>query len=199
MPKRVLGNLKRGLVFVVSAPAGTGKTTLVRKLVDEFPCVVESISYTTRKCRGGEIPDVHYHFVTAQEFEDMVIRGEFLEYVELYGYRYGTAKESVEVLRQEGKHVVLVIDTQGALQLKTWFEGVFIFLSPPSLEVLRQRLTSRHTESEAVIQERLNWAKKELELASQYDYNIINDDLDTAYQVLRSILIAEEHKEHYGK
>lgn len=194
MTEKLLGNLKKGLAFIVSAPAGTGKTTLVNMLIKEFPCVVESISFTTRKCRPEEVPGVHYHFVTEEEFKRKIANNEFLEYVQLYGHYYGTAYHTLLELQQQGKHVILVIDTQGALQLKGKFPAVFIFIKPPSLEKLRQRLTHRSTESAAVIEERLDWAKHEMKAAQEYDYCIVNDELTTSYQVLRSILIAEEHR-----
>lgn len=199
MSPKLLGNLKTGLTFVMSAPAGTGKTTLVNLLINEFPCVVGSISYTTRKIRAGEIPGVHYHFISEPEFEKKIANGEFLEHVKLYGNYYGTAYKSLKDQQAQGKHVFLVIDTQGALQLlKDRFPATFIFVSPPSLDVLRQRLRNRKTESEFVIEERLEWAKKEIEIAREYDYYIVNDDLATAYQVLRSIVIAEEHRIHHA-
>lgn len=194
MRRKLLGNRKRGLVFVVSAPAGTGKTTLVDMLEKEFSCVLRSVSYTTRPQRQGEVTGQHYYFITKQEFEKKIANNEFLEFVTLYGYYYGTAYETVQKQQELGKHVILVIDTQGALKLKGRFPATFIFLMPPSMEVLRQRLISRSTESVDVIEERLNWAQSEMELAKEYDYCIVNDDLNTAYQVLRSILIAEEHR-----
>lgn len=191
---KLLGNRSRGLVFVISAPAGTGKTTLVKMLVDEFPCVVASISFTTRNPRPGEIDGVHYHFLSEQEFEQKIDEREFLEYAKLYGCYYGTSRKWVEARLMEGKHIILTIDTQGALQLKGSYGAVFIFLSPPSLETLRQRLTNRGSEVGEKIEERLQWARQEMQAVHHYDYNIMNDDLNTAYQVLRSILIAEEHR-----
>lgn len=191
---KLLGNVKKGLVFVVSAPAGTGKTTLVHMLTQEFPCVVGSVSYTTRNQRPGEIAGVHYHFVSREEFESRIEKHEFLEFVQLYGDYYGTSKLTVQELQEQGKHVILVIDTQGALQLKTRFPAIFIFLRPPSMQILRERLAQRKTESSVMIEERLAIAKKEMEAMCHYDYCITNDDLSTAYQVLRSILIAEEHR-----
>lgn len=192
--EKLLGNRKEGLVFVVSAPAGTGKTTLVNMLVKEFPSVVESISYTTRPARAGEVHGVHYNFVSVAEFEQKIANSGFLEYVKLYGNYYGTALHSVQELIAQGKHVILVIDTQGALQLKGKFPATFIFLKPPSLEVLRERLLRRQTETAVVIDERLLWAQKEIALAGKYDYCIVNDELQIAYEALRSIIIAEEHK-----
>lgn len=190
----LLGRLKTGLVFVVSAPAGTGKTTLVRMLCKQFPCVVESVSFTTRPPRRNEIPGIDYHFISTEEFERKIQEGDFLEYAKVFNDYYGTSKKFVEQKRREGKHVILVIDTQGALQLKEKYSATFIFLSPPSLEELGNRLRSRQTESEAKIAERLAWAEREIQLISSYDYHIVNEDLSIAYEILKSILIAEENK-----
>lgn len=194
MSNKVLAPCQRGIVFVLSAPAGTGKTTLVQMLMKEFPNVVSNISYTTRQPRAGEVSGVHYWFVSEEEFQRKLDRNEFLEHAEIYGCRYGTAYHSVEEQVAQGKHLFLVIDTQGALQLKGRLPCVFVFLEPPSLQELRLRLTSRQTESDLVIEERLAWAKKELPFMREYDYRIVNDDLAIAYQVLRSILIAETHR-----
>ena len=188
------GHIQRGIAFVLSAPAGTGKTTLVKKLVKEFPAVAASISCTTRAPRSGEKDGIDYHFLTEKAFKDKITAGDFLEYVQLYDYYYGTSRAFVMEQLEKGKHVILTIDTQGALQLKGHFPAVYIFIDPPSLEDLRKRMESRHTESVESIAERLRWAQKEIDVADQYDYIIINDQLETAYQVLRSIVIAEEHK-----
>jgi len=192
---KLLGNNSKGILFVVSAPAGTGKTTLVQMLVNEFPCVVESISYTTRDPRPQEINGVHYHFVKPEEFKTMVKAGKFLEYVGLYGNFYGTSRDKVIEELDQGKHVVLVIDTQGGLQLKSKMDACFIFIKPPSFEELKKRLVNRQTEPLAVVEKRLQWAEKEYEDSKYYDYHIINDDLNIAYQVLKSIIIAEEHRQ----
>lgn len=194
MSEKLLGNLEKGLLFIVSGPAGTGKTSLVNRLLQEFSCVIASISFTTRKMRPGEVSGVNYHFVSREEFEHKVARGDFLEHVSLYGDYYGTAYATVQEKLDAGKHVVLVIDTQGALLLKGKTQGVFIFIKPPSLDTLRQRLLHRKTESVEVIEERLSYAKGEIDAMSHYDYCIVNDDFEIAYQVLRSIFIAEEHR-----
>lgn len=194
----LLGNLKKGIVFVISAPAGTGKTTLARMLCEEFSCVTESVSCTTRLPRVGEVEGKHYHFMTKEAFEAKIRSSDFLEYAEVFGHYYGTSKEFVLQQTEKGKHVVLVIDTQGALQLKGKFPAVFIFITPPSLEELKMRLIKRKTESEENMQQRLSWAKKEMELAGRYDYTIVNDNLVIAYDVLRSILISEEHRTKRG-
>lgn len=186
--------MPQGLAFVLSAPAGTGKTTLAHMLTHEFPCVTLSVSFTTRKARVGEIPGQDYHFITLEEFERKIAENEFLEYVKLYGCYYGTSKLAVQKQIEQGKHVMLVIDTQGALQLMGKFPATFIFLQPPSMDVLRERLHLRRTEINSAIEERLVWAEKEIEASIHYDYRIINDNLEIAYQVLKSILISEEHK-----
>lgn len=199
MPLQLLGNVERGDTFIVSAPAGTGKTTLIEMLKEEFPCVTQSISCTTRAPRKGEIDGVHYQFIDRKDFERRIDNGEFLEYVKLYGEYYGTSKQSLENELNKGKHVVLVIDTQGAAWVKKRIEHTSIFIMPPSLEELRRRITERKTESKCSIEERLEWAKREVEASVDYDYLIVNDDLKVAYQVLRSIFIAEEHKTHRAR
>jgi len=186
--------VKKGLVFVISAPAGTGKTTLVRMLLDEFHQIVESVSFTTRPARPNEVPGRDYNFITTQEFKEKIKEGEFLEYAEVFGHFYGTSRKFVESQQEKGKHVILVIDTQGALHLQGRLDAAFIFISPPSLEELRSRLYRRKSETEDAIEHRLSWAEKEMALAAKYNYHIVNDNLKTAYDVLRSILIAEEHK-----
>jgi guanylate kinase len=191
---KLLGNLKKGLVFVVSAPAGTGKTTLVKMLVDEFSCVKASISCTTRPPREGEASGEDYEFISKKEFEKKIADGDFLEYATVFGHYYGTSKKTVSKEQEEGKHVILVIDTQGAMQIKKIFHAVYVFILPPSMEELSKRLKKRKTEPPEKIKSRLEWAKKEVEMAVYYDYQIVNDNLIIAYQVLRSILIAEEHK-----
>lgn len=194
MAERLLGNLSRGLVFILSAPAGTGKTTLVQMLTKEFPCVVASISYTTRPPRSGEIDGLDYHFIDEKEFKERIAAGEFLEYVQLYENYYGTSRVWMEEQLAAGKHVILVIDTQGALQLKDKLDAVTIFVAPPSMDELEKRLLKRRTESPEIISKRLEWAKEEMRRQHFYDYKIVNDHLVTAYQALRSILIAEEHR-----
>lgn len=194
MSNKVLGSLKKGLVFVVSAPAGTGKTTLTQMLVKEFPCCVQSLSFTTRPPREQEENGTHYNFIKREEFEKRIEEGEFLEYAEVWGNYYGTSKKWIEAKQNEGKHVVLVIDTQGAMQIRGHYPAVFIFILPPSLEELRRRLLERRTESDEVIEKRLSWAQKEIEISKNYDYRFVNYDLTEAYQVFRSLFIAEEHK-----
>ncbi|MCF7852952.1 MAG: guanylate kinase [Simkaniaceae bacterium] len=191
----LVGNLPQGLVFVISAPAGTGKSTLAHMLCDYFaPHVVESTSCTTRKPRKKEVPGQHYHFMTKEDFLAKKDRDEFLEYAEVFGHYYGTLKKDVEQIINSGKHIILVIDTQGALKLKEFFKAVFVFIAPPSLEELKKRLGNRKTESDAMILERLKWAETEIERAEHYDYFIVNEKLDMAFEILKSIMIAEEYR-----
>ncbi|PIS00718.1 MAG: guanylate kinase [Chlamydiae bacterium CG10_big_fil_rev_8_21_14_0_10_35_9] len=194
MKPKIVGNLKKGLIFIISAPAGTGKTTLVNLLKNEFSNVVRSISFTTRKPRPNERDGQDYFFISEDEFKNKIKQKDFLEWAEVFGEYYGTSRSHVEKLQMEGKHVALVIDTQGAEKLRKMIDACSIFLFPPNMHELQYRLHSRKSESEEMIQKRLSWAKKEMEKAKGYDYYIINDDLDVAYQVLKSILISEEHK-----
>lgn len=190
----VLGGISRGLAFVISAPAGTGKTTLVRMLCKKHPSVVSSVSYTTRAPRRNETPGKDYHFISHKEFEKKIEEGEFLEYAKVFDHYYGTSRKFVESQQAEGKHVVLVIDTQGAIQLMGSYDAVFIFISPPNLAELKNRLEVRRSETKETLAKRLSWAEKEMTLASRYDYHIVNERLHIAYDVLRAIFIAEEHK-----
>lgn len=193
---KILGNADRGRAFVVSAPAGTGKTTLVERLQAEFECVCQSVSLTTRPARENELDGVHYHFVSEDDFIQRIAKGEFLEFARVFGNYYGTSKEKVEEQLSAGKHVVLVIDTQGALQLMGKYPATFIFVAPPSLEELRRRLESRDSETQEKVEERLTWAAQEIAAGKQYEYFIVNDELDVAYEALRSIFIAEEHRQN---
>jgi len=195
MEEKALGNLSEGLLFVVSAPAGTGKTTLVRMLTKNFPCVVESISCTTRPIRAGEEEGKDYFFMTPKAFEAKRKKGDFLESAEVFGHWYGTSKEFIRLQREKGKHVVLVIDTQGAMFLKSLkIEASYIFIAPPNFEVLEERLLGRKTESKEDRERRLSWAHREMDLSLSYDYFIVNSELEVAYEVLKAILIAEEHR-----
>lgn len=192
---KLLGNLHRGLLFVISGPAGTGKTTLVQMLEEEFPCVKRSVTYTTRpKREEGEHLD-SYHFISEEEFIKKIQEGFFLEHVKVFDHYYGTDKSIAEESMKTNKHVVLVIDTQGLrILVEKNVPLISIFLSPPSHEELEARLKNRKTETEGQMLTRLKWSENELEMIPWYDYHIINDDLITAYNVLRSIFIAEEHK-----
>jgi guanylate kinase len=185
----------KGMLIVISAPAGTGKTTLVRMLKEEYPNeVTQSISCTTRKPRPGEVDGRDYVFLTDEAFNERIGRGEFLEHAKVFDHQYGTLKDHVEAQRINGKHVVLVIDTQGAMELKKKVEALYIFVQPPSIEVLEERLKNRQTEQGEALQKRLNWALHEIEQAGHYDHVIINDDLNEAYQALKKLIIAKDHE-----
>ncbi|MCB1109515.1 MAG: guanylate kinase [Chlamydiia bacterium] len=187
--------MKKGELIIVSAPAGTGKTTLVQMLKKEFPNeVTQSISCTTRKPRPREVDGKDYVFLTEKAFEERVKQGDFLEHATVFGNRYGTLKEVVDAQRASGKHVVLVIDTQGAMELKKKTEALYIFIAPPSIEVLKERLKNRRTESPETLKKRLKWAQYEMDQAKHYDYTIVNDDLETAYTALKSIIVARNYE-----
>ena len=191
----VVGNLSKGIVFVISAPAGTGKSTLSEIVSEELaPHIVKCTTCTTRAPRKKEIPGKDYHFLTKADFIKKRDNEEFLEWAEVFGNFYGTLKSSVEEATNLGKHAILVIDTQGALKLKEFYKATFIFIAPPSLDELESRLCSRKTESDEMIRERLAWAETEIQRAESYDYFIVNDNLRTAADVLKSIIIAEEHR-----
>jgi guanylate kinase len=187
----------RGLLVVVSSPSGAGKTTLCHRLIEEFPDVVFSVSFTTRPKRRGEEEGVDYHFVDRAIFDAMVDRGEFAEWAEVHGNRYGTTVDAVKQALEGGKHVLFDVDYQGARQLKARFErdAVFVFILPPSLEVLEQRLRKRATDAPDAIERRLIKAQDEIKVLKQYalyEYLIINDDLARAYERLRAIYQAAQ-------
>ena len=186
--------MSKGLLFIISAPAGTGKTTLVQMLTEEFPRATRSVTYTTREPRVGEKEGVDYFFLTEQAFQEKIKAGDFLEHAEVFGFHYGTDRAWIEKHLRAGQHVILVIDTQGADIVKKKIKSISIFISPPSLEELKKRLLKRKTESPESLEKRLEWAQHELEMISHYDYHIVNDLLADAYRALKSILIAEEHR-----
>lgn len=186
-----MSKIARGHLFILSGPAGTGKTTLVQMATDALPHVVRSITCTTRKPRPGEVDGVDYFFLTKEEFKKKIEAGDFLEYANVFGNLYGTSRSLVEKELARGHSVILVIDTQGALQLKDTLEATLIFVSPPSLEELKKRLSSRGSETPELIDKRVLWARHELEMISHYDYHIINDKLSDAFEKLKKILITE--------
>jgi len=183
----------KGLLIVISAPSGTGKTTLCHMLLKAFPDMEFSVSYTTRKPRLGEINGKDYFFVDRETFERMIEEGDFLEWAEVYGNLYGTSRSQVTKALEAGKDILLDIDTQGALQVKKNFpEAVLIFILPPSLTELERRLRSRRTDDEETIEKRLRIARDEIEKALYYDYLVVNDVLEVAFEKLRSIITAEK-------
>ncbi len=183
---------RRGLLFIVSAPSGTGKTTLVERLVHVLPNLCMSRSYTSRVARPGERDGVDYNFMTRARFEEMVREDAFLEWADVFGNCYGTAAADTEALLAEGKDVMLVIDVQGAKQVRTrGIETVGIFVLPPSATVLEQRLRGRSKDTEDQIRTRLEVACREVDEFASYEYVVVNDELETAVDRLRSIVLAE--------
>ena len=185
-------NAPRGLLLVVSAPSGTGKTTVVERLVDVCPGLARSRSYTSRKARSGERDGVDYNFVDRPVFEAMVARDGFLEWADVFGNLYGTGRAETEALLAQGSDVVLVIDVQGARQVRSRMrEAVGIFLLPPSFEVLEARLRGRCQDEEDAIGRRLATARAEVTAVEEYDYVVINDELGRCVDELCAIVTAE--------
>lgn len=180
------------MLLVVSAPSGTGKTTLVEQLVRVVPDLVLSRSYTSRAAREGETNGIDYNFVSRQRFEEMVALGDFLEWANVFGNLYGTCASDVRKHLAEGRDVVLVIDVQGAQQVRERHHDVVgIFVLPPSFEVLEQRLRGRSKDSEEAMQRRLQRAREEVAGFVDYDYVVVNDELDACVDRLRAIVLAE--------
>ena len=180
-----------GGLLVVSAPSGAGKTTLCRRLLQALPGLVFSVSHTTRAPRASERPGVDYHFVTRDEFESRRGAGEFLEWAVVGGELYGTSSRQVEEVLRQGSDVLLDVDTQGAMAVRRLRpEAVLIFVLPPGPEALRARLLARGSETEESLERRLRLAAAEVARAGEYDYQVINDDLDAAFERLRSIVEA---------
>lgn len=186
---------REGLILILSAPSGAGKTSLCRELFKTFPDMKESISYTTREPRAGEVDGEAYHFVTKEVFARMVEEDAFAEWAEVHGNRYGTALRTLEEARKNGIDLVLDIDCQGAQRLKELFEGgVYVFIMPPSMEELRRRLENRSSDSQEVIERRIARAADEIREARWYDYIIFNDDFAVACQELSAIVVAQRLK-----
>jgi len=184
-----------GLVFIISAPSGAGKTTLLRRVLQELPGLRYSVSYTTRLPRANEREAEDYHFVSPSVFQKMVERDEFLEWAEVLGNRYGTPRENMEALRSEGVDLILDIDTQGARKAVEKLEHpVLIYILPPSLKALRERLVKRGLDSPEMIQFRLASAKNDMEEARWYHYVIVNERLEETVEKLKAIMMAERCK-----
>jgi len=183
---------REGILYIISAPSGAGKTTLCKEVIDIFPNLRHSVSYTTRSPRPGEVHGQDYFFAASAEFERMVAAGEFAEWAEVHGNRYGTALKTLEEYRKCGIDVILDIDCQGAQQLKERYHGgVYIFILPPSFQELRRRLDCRSADSVEVIERRIQGAAWEIKESRWYDYIIINDVFSKAVEELKSVLAAE--------
>jgi guanylate kinase len=185
-----------GILFVVSAPSGAGKTSLLRELVPADERLMASVSHATRAMRPGEHDGVHYHFVSIDRFEELVEEGAFLEHARVFDNYYGTSEAAVREPLSKGLDVVLEIDWQGASQVRRRFpEAVSVFIAPPSIVALRERLSGRGQDSEEVVDRRMADARSELSHYPEYDYLVINDDFETALAELRAIMVAERLRE----
>lgn len=183
---------REGVLFVISAPSGAGKTSLCKEIVDIIPGLRHSVSFTTRLMRNGEVEGVDYHFVDAETFSGMVAADAFAEWAEVHGNCYGTSRATLDVARKAGCDLLLDIDCQGAIQLKEkQAQGVNIFILPPSLSELDRRLRERQTDSDTIIERRIANAKGEIAQAGWYDYWVFNDDFNLALDQLKSIITAE--------
>jgi guanylate kinase len=181
-----------GVLFVVSAPSGTGKTTVVERLVEICPDLHRSRSYTSRPPREGETDGVDYNFISRSAFEAMVARGEFLEWADVFGNLYGTARRDTEAALAAGRDVVLVIDVQGAKQVRERVSGtVGIFVLPPSFQALESRLRGRSQDEPGAIARRLETARREVSAVEAYEYVVVNDTLDRCVAELTAIVCAE--------
>jgi guanylate kinase len=185
----------KGTLFVVSGPSGVGKTSIISALMNKLENIVFSVSCTTRPPRPGEVDGVDYFFVSRDKFIEMREKGEFLEWAEVHGNLYGTPKKFVLENIEKGNRIILDIDVQGALQVKRNFDdAVFIFVAPPSYEVLKERLLKRGTENSQSMLKRLENAKWEMSKIVEFDYLIVNSDLEKSILAMKSIVIAESYR-----
>ena len=183
---------RQGLLFVVSAPSGAGKTSLCRAITDSLENLTHSVSHATRKPRPGEIDGRDYFFVGQERFQEMVRAGDFAEWAEVHSNLYGTSRRVLDDMVAKGMDVILDIDTQGARQIKSKYDtAVFIFIMPPSLEILEERLRNRKSDHEDEIRKRMRRAGEEIRDYAMYDYIIVNRDFDRALNELRSVVVAE--------
>jgi guanylate kinase len=184
--------VRRGLPFVVSAPSGTGKTTVCRRLVERDAQLEHSVSHTTRAQRPGEQEGVHYHFVSEAEFRRLVDAGAFVEYAEYAGHLYGTSFAAIEAPLAQGRDLLLEVDVQGALQLRERRRDArLVFLLPPSLDELERRLRSRGTDAPEVVERRLALVRRELEALPAFDYAVVNEEVERSVDALLEIVAAE--------
>jgi guanylate kinase len=185
-------SVRRGIPFVVSAPSGTGKTTVCRRLVERDAQLEHSVSHTTRAQRPGEQEGVHYHFVSEAEFRRLADAGAFVEYAEYAGHLYGTSFDAIEAPLAQGRDLLLEVDVQGALQLRERRRDArLVFLLPPSLDELERRLRSRGTDAPEVVERRLALVRRELEALPSFDYAVVNEEVERTVEALLEIVAAE--------
>ncbi|MFZ5755080.1 MAG: guanylate kinase [Bacillota bacterium] len=183
---------EKGLLIVISGPSGVGKGTICRELFNKYDDIIYSVSTTTRKPRPGEVEGKHYFFTTEEEFQKLIAQDAFLEWAQVYGNYYGTPRQYVEEILQAGKDCILEIDIQGALQVKQKMpEGIFIFVVPPSLQELIRRITCRGTEDPSEIEKRMSQVSEEMSHLQDYDYIVVNDEVPSAVEQVRAIIVAE--------
>lgn len=188
-------NSLNGLIVVLSAPSGAGKTSVVSGVLNKHPDIVFSVSVTTRVPREGEKEGIDYYFISDEEFDRLIKRRDFSEWAVVYGYRYGTLKRTIQENMDEGRTILLDTDTVGAFNIKKHFpESVLIFIAPPSLESLRERLQNRNTERQDWINKRIEAVPQEMKLMPEYDYIVVNDKLSEAISQVEAIILAERHK-----
>lgn len=189
---------RRGILYTVSAPSGAGKTSLVKALLEKIPALTVSISHTTRAQRSGETNGVNYHFIDHDQFSAMIERGEFLEHAEVFGNLYGTSQHWVEQTLAAGRDVILEIDWQGAQQVHRLIpKSIGIFILPPSLDTLLQRLNTRGQDDDSVIQKRMAQAREEISHYAEADYLIVNDNFDKALAELAAIMQAQPLRQEH--
>jgi guanylate kinase len=188
-------NKRHGIIFILSAPSGTGKTTVISGLLERFPEISLSVSYTTRAPRAGEVAGRDYHFITHDKFWAMKARGEFAESASVHDFFYGTPRRTLDRAIGSGRDFFLDIDVQGARQIKRKYrQAVSIFLLPPSWSELKRRLGARATDDKVIIRRRLANARREIQDVIQYDYFIVNSDIEEAVGTLEAIILAERQK-----
>ncbi|MDR5586949.1 MULTISPECIES: guanylate kinase [Clostridium] len=188
-----MNDKKRGLLIVISGPSGAGKGTICKELLEKNDNLLLSVSATTRSPRNGEVDGINYHFLSKEDFITRIEKNDFLEHAEVYGNYYGTPKSNVDKMLDSGRDVILEIDIQGALKVKeNTEEGVFIFILPPSMEELKQRIIKRGSETPESLMKRFKSAYKEINFVSKYNYAVVNDEVNVAVEKLEAVILAEK-------